>query len=42
MALMITDTRGGSSRRMRQPAERGTRMQARAVFVGGKERVWPS
>jgi hypothetical protein len=34
MALWITDTRGGNGRRMRRPAERGARVQARAVFVG--------
>jgi hypothetical protein len=42
MALIITDTGGGNSRRMRRPAERGTRMQARAVFVSEKEGPWHS
>ncbi len=37
MALWITDTGGGDRRRMRRPAERGTRPQARAVFVGRSE-----
>ena len=34
MALWITDTGGGNSRRRRRHAERGARLQARAVFVG--------
>jgi hypothetical protein len=42
MALMITDTRGGYSRRMRRPAERGARMQARALFVWDQEGLWRS
>ncbi len=33
MALMITDTGGGNRQGMPCPAERGARMQARAVFV---------
>ena len=33
MALMITDTGGGSRQGMPCPAERGMRMQAHAVFV---------
>jgi len=37
MALWITDTGGGNRRRMRRPAERGARLQARAVFVGRSE-----
>lgn len=36
MALWITDTGGGSRRRTRRPAERGTRLQARAVRVGAR------
>ncbi len=34
MALWITDTVGENRRRLRRPAERGTRLQACAVFVG--------
>jgi hypothetical protein len=42
MVLMITDTTGGNPQRMRCAAGRGTRLQARAVFVGEKECVWHS
>ena len=42
MALTITDTEGGNGQRMRRPAARGARMQARAVCVGGKEGPWLS
>ena len=33
MALKITDTTGGVSRRMRRAAGRGARLQAGAAFV---------
>ena len=42
MALLITDTGGGNRRRMRRPAERSTRLQACAVFVGEQEGLWHS
>ena len=42
MALMITDTGGGSRQRMRCPAERGLRLQALAVFVPDQEGLWHS
>ncbi len=42
MALLITDTRGGSGRGMPRPAERGLRMLALVVFVWGQEGLWHS
>ena len=41
MALLITDTTGGYPQRLRCADGRGTRLQARAVFIGCQEGLWP-
>jgi hypothetical protein len=42
MALLITDTNDGNPQRLGCAGVCGTRMQAGAVFVGGKEGLWHS
>ena len=42
MALLITDTTGGLSQRMRCAAGCAERLQALGVFVGVKEGPWHS
>ena len=42
MALLITETTGGNPQRWRCAAGRGERLQALAVFVREKERLWRS
>ena len=41
MALMITDTTGGLSQRLRCAAGRGARMHACSVFVVVEVSPWP-
>ncbi len=42
MARLITDTHDGSSQGLPCAGMRGARLQAGAVFVGGKEGLWHS
>ena len=41
MALMITDTGGGTRQRMRCPAARARGLPAEGVFVDDREGLWP-